>query len=60
LSKNVRIDPAQLDLYFEYQTLIIDGSHSEHNRKYYRMLKSLSPSKHIHMVADQGAFIIDV
>lgn len=60
LSKNVRIDPAQLDLYFEYQTLIIDGSHSEHNRKYYRMLKSLSPSKHIHLVADQGAFIIDV
>ncbi|MBN2669135.1 MAG: ComEC family competence protein [Bacteroidales bacterium] len=56
VGNNAKIDLAELSLYFKFDQIIIDSSHSKRNLKYYRMQQQILPSKKIYIVADRGAF----
>lgn len=60
IGKNTRIDISELNLYFNYNQLIIDSSQSERNLQFWKTQKAINPSRKVYIVSEQGAFVEDI
>ena len=60
IGNNTKIDLSRLSMYFDFNQLIIDSSHSKRNLQFWKTQRIINPHKKVHIVSIEGPFIADL